>query len=809
MLLPLYFPQAEASADTNNGRKPSGPTASSSPSESEVREVRLWRSAFGGDAASAVKARDTAQRAECVKISFPELRALRQATEQAVLGSKEDVRDRLQRAPSLFLAEVALGLHLAALFVQSSPHVRRAPATPLSSASVANPVELFLEESLESQQNLLPLPWSPDFCGQLLEIEVPAPELERPFEDVKSELVERYVGLRGTVVRAAAIVPIVKELHFTCGGCGGEVVLPACEGRFQYPKICPGKCRFARFTVERDRCTAMDFQRIRLQEDSTNLTSSDGHTRRIPKTIDCDLKGRFVGCCAPGDAVTLYGILRCYPASGFIAETGEGRQAHSKAMYNMSLDVHAIENQGRGEANSRASEDFTPLHLDFIRDIYKESERLPLLVASFCQQICGQSLVKAALLLALLGGMPVRGSGPAQRLRRRGDIHVLLLGDPGLGKSELLRALAGLSHRGVYVSGKTSSTAGLTASVTRDPGGGYSLEGGALVLADNGLCCVDEFDKMGADQQSLLEAMEQQTVSITKANIVCNLPARTTVVAAANPKKGSWDMSLTLAQNLQGVMSEALLSRFDVVFLMRTEESGAVDREISAHVLERRLSGTSSNVSARADTFQDWANDAREESGSAGPSLLRRCQQVPGSSALPKELLQVYLRYARRYVHPSLGPSAKQKIKECWLRWRRAEQLCATQLPVTPRKIEALIRLSEARARAELRPHVLRSDVEDVLEILRNGEDFQEQLPDQPIRKGKTAANAIVDRIQQMLTRQAKMTNSKVCCTEASLRAMAGTGVSQGDFSKALARLNDDGTLLMQGSGGYLFTGKW
>jgi len=297
-------------------------------------------------------------------------------------------------------------------------------------------------------------------------------------------------------------------------------------------------------------------------------------------------------------------------------------------------------------------------------------------------------------------------------------------------------------------------------------------------------------------------------VSIAKAGMICTLPARTTVIAAANPAKGSWDASLTFIQNMKGVMTEALLSRFDVAFLMRDEMRSGDDAAVSRHIVKKRITGRDAEGGYAADTpgpGDDWANDAAAESASRVP-LAQRCRaQNSEHNRLPAELLSTYVRYARHFAHPQLSKDARHLMREYYLSRRRADNPLAGQIPVTPRLLEALVRLSEARARAELRRVVLRRDVEDVIDILQGGAEIvQDVLPSVPVRKGKNKVNTAVDRLRASIEQKARVGVTQF--REHELRRLAGEGVTDQDFDKALHKLNEgEGFLILASSGCYKY----
>lgn len=226
-----------------------------------------------------------------------------------------------------------------------------------------------------------------------------------------------------------------------------------------------------------------------------------------------------------------------------------------------------------------------------------------LLVHSLCPTIYGHEILKAGLLLGLMGGTQNKNSSV------RCDIHILMVGDPGLGKSQMLQACCNIAARGVFVCGNTSTNSGLTVTMCRESGGEYSLEAGALVLADQGCCCIDEFDKMSANHAALLEAMEQQTISIAKAGVVCSLPARTSILAAANPAGGHYNKAKTVSENLR--LGAALLSRFDLVFILLDKPDEHLDGLLSEHVLalhaglKKRRTNNSFSTSSTDVTLND------------------------------------------------------------------------------------------------------------------------------------------------------------------------------------------------------------
>ncbi|KAJ8422136.1 hypothetical protein Cgig2_002644 [Carnegiea gigantea] len=344
----------------------------------------------------------------------------------------------------------------------------------------------------------------------------------------------------------------------------------------------------------------------------------------------------------------------------------------------------------------------------------------------------------AGITLALFGGVR-KHSMDQNKVPVRGDIHVVIVGDPGLGKSQLLQAAATVSPRGIYVCGNATTNAGLTVAVVKDRmTSDYAFEAGAVVLADRGLCCIDEFDKMSAEHQSLLEAMEQQCVSVAKAGLVASLSARTSVLAAANPVGVTSTARIVICSRAKTVnenlkMSSALLSRFDLVFILLDRPDEHLDKQVSEHIMALHSSNGDHSPALKKlcrDQITRLTICNQPASQSIGQknvsirskSLSSRLRLDPKRDGdfvpLPAPLLRKYIAYARTFVSPRMSKSAAEILQNFYLRLRD-RNTSADGTPITARQLESLVRLAEARARVDLRDEITEEDALDVVEIMK------------------------------------------------------------------------------------------
>ena len=557
--------------------------------------------------------------------------------------------------------------------------------------------------------------------------------------DIKTNLAYRFITVKGHVTKARPKRLRVVTADFQCAKCGDAFPHRFRDGRYVPPERCPTpKCRSRNFTLCRSTARYIDVQQIRLQETQDESTVDAGRT---PRQIDVEVTHEIVDTCNTGDVVHVAGIVRAVNSA--VAAGRGGRRAQETATYKLYITANTIVNTSSNGAGgdedvvssmSFSSDQLSRIvqlaHADHMYGPMSARMAFPfdLLVRSICPSIIGHDMVKAGILLGLLGGTPPVNSGvqnTSAGMTIRSNVHVLIVGDPGMGKSQMLLAAAQVVTRSVYVGGNTASTTGLTVSMTKESSGEVGIEAGALVLADQGVCLIDEFDKMERNHQDgLLEAMEQQQVSIAKAGVVASLPARCSVIAAANPKHGSYNLGKTVAENLS--MASPLLSRFDLVFILLDQADTNQDQRISSNIMSlyRQQGGagaTNSFARGNGTSGADASKQFEQHSEHDRVPMMIRLPWVAETQKqpLPADLVKDYIAYAREYCHPKMTGAAAEVLKQYFMELRYPTNHNKDNVPITTRQLEALIRLSQARAKACLRDFVLKEDAEDVVELMR------------------------------------------------------------------------------------------
>mmetsp|Transcript_24114 Transcript_24114/g.57154 ORF Transcript_24114/g.57154 Transcript_24114/m.57154 type:complete len:823 (+) Transcript_24114:224-2692(+) len=454
-----------------------------------------------------------------------------------------------------------------------------------------------------------------------------------------------------------------------------------------------------------------DHQTVTLQEMPERAPMG-----QLPRSVELVLDHDLVDRVKPGDRVQVVGVYRA------LSSASQGQRTTSGLFPTVVLanDIRILGRDSNGLV-------FTPNDVRTIRDLAKRSDILDVLGRSVCPSIHGHGVIKKALALQLLGGCE---KNLANGTHLRGDINVLMVGDPSTAKSQLLRSAMGIAPLAVSTTGKGSSGVGLTAAVTSDPETRERrLEAGAMVLADRGLVCVDEFDKMGeSDRVAIHEAMEQQTVTIAKAGMHASLNARCSVLAAANPVYGQYDRRKRVQDNIG--LPDSLLSRFDLLFVVLDQIDPEGDRRIAAHVIRgHRYQGTAPGRKEAADSEDDEESSDDEDENEAGVSIWapsrydetanpNKDDDDPHSDdVLQHEFLRKYLHYAKTRIRPTLTEEAREAIAGRYAEMRGRQD--DRTLPITARSLETIIRLASAHAKARLSPTVeAEPDVAAAMDIL-------------------------------------------------------------------------------------------
>jgi replicative DNA helicase Mcm len=567
-----------------------------------------------------------------------------------------------------------------------------------------------------------------------------------PLRKLGSNHIGKLVMVEGIVVRSTPVRPMVFKASFKCKRCGEPTAINQAGQFLRAPFVCSNPtCRSkGPFEFVQEESTFIDSQDLRLQERPEDLPPG-----QLPRTLHVKLVGsEIVDVSRPGDHVSVVGIIRAFAPT--LRGVGKLR------VFMLHLDANSIEVLGKEPEIALPSPEEEKKILELAKDPWIHRK----IMNSIAPSIYGYDHIKEAIMYLLFGGVPKS----LPDITIRGELNALLIGDPGTAKSQLLQYVARIAPRGLYTSGRGTTAAGLTAAVLREKGGGMSLEAGALVLADKGIACIDEMDKMRPeDRVAIHEAMEQHTVSVAKGGIVATLNARTAMLAAANPALGRYEPHRTVAENIS--LPVTILSRFDLIFVLRDVPNKEADGKMSEHILEIHRKGLS-----------------------------------PVEPPITLELLRKYVSYAKG-IKPVLTQEALQRLKDFYLAMRSASESEGSPVAITARQLESLVRLSEAKARAALRKEVLAEDAETAITIMKRsleevGIDLSSYKYDiDLIMTGKP--KSVRDKLQTVISTLMEMEKETGIVEKAALLNELETKytISKGEAERLIGQLLREGTV--------------
>ena len=483
---------------------------------------------------------------------------------------------------------------------------------------------------------------------------------------VGAEHINKLLAFQGVITKRGEMRPRVKMAVYRCMRCDNIITIPMIKGTV-VPEICE-QCRKRALELDENASYFVNLQRSEAQE---LLERVRGGTPAAH--LELMLEDDLVNTIIPGDTVDIIGIVR-------IREIPKGK-GQGMPIFAKYVEVVSMKNIQREFEEVKLSKD----DIKDIINFAKRKDSFEQIVKSISPSIYGYKEVKEALALQLFGGTPEKTLPEGGKLRS--DIHILLIGDPGSAKTRLLQYIAELAPKSIYVSGKSVTSVGLTASAERDElGEGWTLKAGALVLASGGLGCIDEFGQIEKNEQSaLLEVMESQTVSIAKAGIVARFKARTSILAAANPRFGRFDPNQLPVEQFD--IAPTIISRFDLIFPIKDVLDAEKDRKLAKYML-----------------------------ASHRDAALKRVPEADEYKTLSVEFLRKYIAYARKNVKPILSPEASEKIENYYAELRKLGE-SQKAVAITPRQIEGLVRLSEASAKARLSTQVELEDSERAIRL--------------------------------------------------------------------------------------------
>jgi replicative DNA helicase Mcm len=601
---------------------------------------------------------------------------------------------------------------------------------------------------------------------------------------IRAEHLGKMLSVQGLVRKATEVRPRLVTAVFQCMRCNRTIEMEQDGLQFREPLECPqdqGGCGRAagstRFKLLVEDSTFVDTQKIEVQESPEGLRGG-AEPQRLTAYADDDITGQIF----PGDRVVLNGVLKSTQKSG---------SQQKSTLFDINLALNSVAHIQREYADVKIS----PEEELAIKELASSPDAFMRVINSISPTIYGYNKEKEALALQLFGGVQkIMDDGT----RIRGDIHILLVGDPGVAKTMMLRYMADLAPRGIYTSGKSSSAAGLTAAAVKDDfgEGRWTLEAGALVLADMGLACVDELDKMDPhDRSSIHESMEQQTVSVAKAGITATLQSRCALLGAANPKYGRFDEHKTIADQID--LPPTLLTRFDAIFPMTDRPNAKEDQKVARHILRVHRRGEVRKYESIGDV-----------KGSDGAAILEDGEQIV--PVIERELLRKFVAFSKQVI-PVLSDEAMAALEEFYVRIRSLGEGERSSVPITARQLEALVRLSEASARARLSPIVTAADAARSIGIV---EYFLNKVASEGGRLdidiiATGISRSQVEQIQTIRKLVKDLADPSSGVTESELLQRAGAeGISEEKTRALIKRLIDAGDIYQPRAGSYKATAE-
>jgi len=619
---------------------------------------------------------------------------------------------------------------------------------------------------------------------------LPAETARLTLPDLRAHHLEKYVAVEGLVRSRTEVRPRLTIAIFRCQKCGYNMRIPQEDNLLREPFMCVNEncnreAKQTSFELVKTVSEYVDLQTLNIQEPPEGLRGS-----APPQRLKIFLRDDLCGRVSPGERIIINGIL-------FASQRKVANQKSTD--FDLFIDAFAIEQEKVPYEEIQISAE----EMNEINEMAKNPLIYELIRDSIAPGIFEMDIIKEALVLQLFGGI----AKDTDTSHNRGDIHILLIGDPGTGKSQLLRYMSKIAPRGIFASGKSASAAGLTATAVKDElDGRWTIEGGALVLADRGVACIDEIDKMREeDRVAIHEALEQQSISFAKAGITATLMTRCSLLAAANPKEGRFSDDKSYPEQIN--LLPTLLSRFDLIFPIIDKPDEDKDHRLASKILDSHRAGQMrKNIKENKEV--DYSSEEAEQIARSEP-------------AIPTLLLQKYVAYAKRNIFPVMTEDVKERLLDYYVNQRALgkprddEEGEVERITLTPRQLEGLIRLSEASAKLRHSNVVDMEDAERAITLFteylnRSARDKSGKLDIDTIMSGTSArkrnyGKIMRSAIQDLIKNPDIDTTQGVHISDLRREAIAAE-IPEDEFDDLLNRLNDKGDIYKPTEGYYRLT---